>query len=98
VSNLCARFLPAQMQLEKTLIKVLRVQPNNMASFRLPQPSRMVMFISHSGLQGILFGTSPSWPEAQWVSNYAMADVLDRMIQCRPDFPPVEVAISRAVI
>jgi hypothetical protein len=67
------------------------------AQLRLSQPSRMVVFVSHGSLQGLLFGrtTTPS-PAIEWVSNYAMERVLERMITNTGCKPPVEVAIFTA--
>ena len=73
------------------------VRPNDMPSFRLAHPTRMVVFVSHGSLQGLLYGnmTTPA-PGVEWVSNYAMERVLERMITNTGDTPPVEVAIFTA--
>ena len=97
VDVLYERFLPAQPQLEQATLSVVTVRPNDMPSFRLAQPSRMVVFVSHGSLQGLLYGnmTTPV-PGVEWVSNYAMERVLERMITNTGDAPPVEVAVFTA--
>ena len=93
VAALCSRFKPARPQLQQGLIVIDRVTPDTMPTYDLARPSRVVVFVSHAGLQELLFGHSASDACTRWVGTHDMAMVLDRMILNRPDFPPVEVAL-----